>query len=303
MKTLLRSVLLAGLLSSGVFAKLQVVTTTEDLAALAREISGDRAAVVSIAKGYQDPHFVDAKPSYLLKMRSADLLIVVGRELEVGWLPPLLTNARNAKILPGGAGFMDASDGCDILQQVSGRVDRSMGDVHPFGNPHYWLDPENGRVIARRIAKKLSELDPANQKEYQDHLGRFESALSEKEKSWKALAGSFKGVSVITYHNSFPNFEKAFGLQVVNHVEPKPGIPPSPAHVQELIAQIKKDHIPLLLVEPYFDDRLPAKIARETGAQMLVFPPSVGGQEGIKNYFDLFDYDLNLLKTALGGKS
>jgi len=291
--------LLCSLPSLG-FAKLQVVATTEDLAALAREIGGDRATIVSIAKGYQDPHFVDAKPSYLLKMRSADLLIVVGRELEVGWLPPLLTNARNGKILPGGAGFLDASDGCDILQQVSGRVDRSMGDVHPYGNPHYWLDPENGRVIARHIAGKLAELDPAGQKDYQDRLAHFESALTAKEKTWKALAGSFKGVQVITYHNSFPNFEKAFGLQVVNHVEPKPGIPPSPTHVQELITQIKKDHIPLLLVEPYFDDRLPQKIAQETGAKMLVFPPSVGGEDGIKTYFDLFDYDLNLLSKALG---
>src|SRR5690349_352051 len=139
-------------------SKLQIMTATTDLASLAQEVGGDKVEVESIAKGYQDPHFVDAKPSYLLKLKRADLLIVVGLELEVGWLPPLLTNARNSNILPGQAGFLDASIGCDILQKPHGAIDRSMGDIHPEGNPHYWLDPENGRVIAKHISEKLSEL-------------------------------------------------------------------------------------------------------------------------------------------------
>jgi zinc/manganese transport system substrate-binding protein len=291
------------LMSSLVSAKLLVVTSTQDLEALTREIADDKVEIASIAKGYQDPHFVDAKPSYLLKLRRADLLIVVGLELEVGWLPPLLTNARNSRILPGNLGYLDASTGCRILQKPTGTVDRSLGDVHPFGNPHYWTDPENGRVIAQHIAEKLEELDAANAKAYQDNLAKFEAKLTDKEKEWDAMAVSFKGTQVITYHNSWPNFAQHFGIEVVNHIEPKPGIPPSPVHVQELIAQIKRDKVPLLLVEPYFDDKLPQKIAQETGAQFHVFPPSVGGLPEIKTYFDLFDYDVKLLKDAARGKS
>lgn len=301
-----RGVLLSFLLClapSLLFAKLQVVATTQDMAALAEAVGGDDIAVVSIARGYQDPHFVDAKPSYLLKLQRADLLIVVGLELEVGWLPPLLTNSRNSRILPGAPGFLDASQGCDILQRPTGVVTRDLGDVHPFGNPHYWTDPENGRVIARDIAAKLEELDPPHAGDYQANLSRFEATLTEKEKAWYALAAPLKGVQVITYHNSWPNFAQRFGINVVNHIEPKPGIPPSPAHVEQLEAQIRRDKIPLLLIEPYFDDKLPAKIARDTGIKMLIFPPSVGGLPPIKTYFDLFDYDLKLINQAMGGKS
>jgi zinc/manganese transport system substrate-binding protein len=291
------------LIPSLAFAKLQVVATTEDLAAIAREIGKDQIDVTAISKGYQDPHFVDPKPSFLLKLGRADLMIIVGMELEVGWLPPLLQNARNSKILPGNAGYLDASEGCHVLQKPTGTVDRSMGDVHPFGNPHYWTDPENGRVIAKHIAEKLSALDRSNAAQYAANLKQFEDRLSAKEKEWNTIAASFKGVKVITYHNSWPNFAEVFGLNIVNHVEPKPGIPASPAHVQDLINQIKRDKIPLLLIEPYFDEKLPQKIAAETGAQMLLFPPSVGGVKEIKTYFDLFDYDLNLIKKSLGGQS
>jgi zinc/manganese transport system substrate-binding protein len=297
-------IMLLGLaLPAAAFAKnLQVVTTTEDLAAIAREIGGNHTDISAIAKGYQDSHFVDAKPSYLLKMKRADLLIAVGLELEVGWLPSLLTSARNPRILPGNAGFMNASVGCDVLQKPQGAIDRSMGDIHPEGNPHYWLDPENGRVIARHIAEKLSSLDAANAADYRSNLARFESALTEKEKAWSAAAAGFKRPKVITYHNSFPNFAKAFGLDIVNNIEPKPGVPPSPGHVQSLIAQIKAERVPLLLIEPYFDDKLPAKIAREAGATLLIFPPSVGGVPAIKTYFDLFDHDLKLIADALSAR-
>jgi zinc/manganese transport system substrate-binding protein len=286
---------------SFLWAKLQVVTSTEDLASIAREIGKDNIDVTAIAKGYQDPHFVDPKPSYLLKLGRADLLLIVGLELEVGWLPPLLQNARNSNILPGNPGYLDASEGCRILQKPTGTVDRSMGDVHPFGNPHYWTDPENGRIIARHIAQKLSELDGAHAADFQANLKQFEDTLTAKEKEWNAIASSFTGVKVITYHNSWPNFAEAFGLDIVNHIEPKPGIPPSPAHVQDLINQIRRDKVQLLLIEPYFDEKLPQKIAADTGAKMLLFPPSVGGVKEVKTYFDLFDYDLNLLKKSLGG--
>jgi zinc/manganese transport system substrate-binding protein len=298
----LAAILTVCLIPTIAFAKLQVVATTEDLAAIAREIGRDQIDITAIAKGYQDPHFVDPKPSFLLRLRRADLLIVVGLELEVGWLPPLLQNARNSRILPGYSGFLDASDGCDILQKPQGTIDRSMGDVHPFGNPHYWTDPENGRVIARHIAAKLAELDPAQAAQYGANLKSFEERLTEKEKAWQALAASFRGVRVITYHNSWPNFAKAFGIVIVNHVEPKPGIPPSPSHVQDLIQQIKQQKVPLLLMEPYFDVKLPQKIAHDGGATLLIFPPTAGGIKEIKTYFDLFDYDLKLLRDAIQGK-
>ncbi len=288
---------------SFLFAKLQVVTTTEDLASIARDIGKDNIDVSAIAKGYQDPHFVDPKPSYLLKLGRADVLMIVGLELEVGWLPPLLQNARNSKIIPGNPGYLDASEGCHVLQKPTGVVDRSMGDVHPYGNPHYWTEPENGRVIAKHIADKLTELDQPHAADYAANLKAFEDKLTAKEKEWNAIAATFKGVKVITYHNSWPNFADAYGLNIVNHVEPKPGIPPSPAHVQSLITQIKQEKIPLLLIEPYFDEKLPQKIAAETGAKLLLFPPSVGGVKEIKTYFDLFDYDLNLIADAVGRKS
>jgi ABC-type Zn uptake system ZnuABC Zn-binding protein ZnuA len=280
-------------------AKLQVVTTTEDLAALVREVGGEFVDVVPIAKGYQDPHFVEAKPSYLLKLKKADLFIQVGLEMEVGWAPSLLTSARNRRILPGAPGFLDASEGCDILEKPKGQVDRSMGDVHPFGNPHYWLDPGNGRAIARSIAGRLSELDGAHAKDYEGNLARFSARLSEKEKEWDKAYGSLRGVKAVTYHNSWPNFTKRFGLDVVGYVELRPGIPASPAHVQELAALIRLEKAALILMEPYFDDKLPRKIAAETGARVVVMPPSVGAEPGIKTYFDLFDYDLKLIKDSL----
>lgn len=282
-------------------AALRVVTTTSDLMSITQDIGKDLVEVNSIAKGYQDPHFVEAKPSYLLKMRNADLFIQIGLELEVAWAPSLLTNARNPKILPGQPGFLEVSSACDILQKTEGRVDRSMGDVHPFGNPHFWLDPENGRKIAQSIAAKLSELDPAHSDIYKKNLSDFESRLTAKEKDWESHNAHLKGMKVVTYHNSWPNFTKRFGLDVVNFVEPKPGIPASPAHVQELIDQIKREKIQILLVEPYFDTKLPEKIARDTGSKLVIFPPSVGADEKIKNYFDLFDYDLQLLNQNISG--
>lgn len=290
------------LMPSLLMAKVRIVTTTEDLAALAREIGGGLAEVQSIAKGYQDPHFVDAKPSYLLKLKKADLFIQVGLELETGWAPALLTNARNQKILPGKPGFLDASENCEILEKPSGKVDRSMGDIHALGNPHYWLDPSNGRIIARNISRRLSGLDPGHSKDYQSNLERFESRLSEKEKEWQGLASSFKGVKAVTYHNSWPNFAKSFSIEVVNFIEPRPGVPPSPSHVRSLIGQIREEKIPLILVEPYFDVKLPQKIARETGARLVVFPSSVGSEKGIETYFDLFDRNLKLLQEALEQK-
>ena len=182
--------------------KLNVVTTTEDLGSLAREIGGDRVSVVSLAKGYQDPHFVDPKPSFILAVNRADLLIVVGRELELGWLPPLLTSGRNARIQPGAKGYLDASLRVRILEIPTGQVTRAMGDVHPFGNPHYWLEPGNGRLIAQAVSDKMAELAPANRAYFSQRYADFDKRLAAAEKRWDATMAPYKGTKLVTYHRS-----------------------------------------------------------------------------------------------------
>jgi zinc/manganese transport system substrate-binding protein len=276
-------------------AKLTVVTATEDLAAIAREIGGDRAAVESIAKGYQDPHFVEPKPSFLLKLQKADLLAVVGLQLEIGWLPPLITQSRNAKIQVGAPGYLDVSTQCKILDIPTGQITRAMGDVHPLGNPHYWLDPENGRRIAKAFAQKFSEMQPDGASYFAQRNADFDRRLATAEKGWEAKMAPYRGRKVITYHRSWPNFCERFGLVVVDYVEPKPGIPPTPSHTLDLINTMKRENIKLILVEPYFDLRTPNSIAQKTGAEVAVLLPSVGGVKDVKDYFQLFDHDINLL--------
>ncbi len=280
-------------------AAINVITSTEDLAALAREIGGDRIKVESLARGYQDPHFVEAKPSFVLKLHSADLLLVVGRDLEIGWLPPLITQSRNSKIQPGGNGYLDASLHARILEIPTGQITRAMGDVHPMGNPHYWLAPENGRIIARDIQNKLSELDPASAAYFAQRFADFDKRLTAAQAKWKADMAPYRGLDVVTYHRSWPNFTDAFGLDVMGYVEPKPGIPPSPSHTLELIQAMKQQNIKLILVEPYFDLKTPNNVANNTGAKVLVMMPSVGGVPEINTYFDLFDYDIKLLTDAI----
>jgi zinc/manganese transport system substrate-binding protein len=295
-------ILLATLvLATNTFAagKLKVVTTTEDLASLTREVGGDRVDVTSIGKGYQDPHFIEPKPSFLLLLKNADLLEVVGLELEIGWLPPLLDQSRNNTIRPGAIGYLDVSLGVEILDRPTGAVNRSMGDVHPLGNPHYWLDPANAVRIAIQIRNRLVQLRPADAAYFDQRLNDFKVRINEADKRWRAMMAPYRGAKIITYHNSWPNFAKHFGLVVVDHVEPKPGIPPSPSHTLELIQTIKRDGIKVIVMEPYFDRKTPNSIAEKTGAKVVVLYPSVGGKPGLDDYFKLFDYDINDLVKAL----
>ena len=306
MKILLASicagvVLLAGPLG-GVFATsapLKIVTTTEDLAAIARDIGGDAVTVEAIARGYQDPHFVEAKPSFILKFSRADLLIVVGRELEIGWLPPLINSSRNARIQVGATGYLDPSANVKILDLPTGQLTRAMGDVHPSGNPHYWLDPGNGRVIAAAIRDRLTQLDRANQAGYAQRYADFDRRLAEAERRWDTAMKPFKGTKVVTYHRSWPNFTDRFGLDVIGYVEPKPGVPPSPAHTLGLITEMKRQQVKVIIIEPYFDTKTPKQIASQTGAQVLTLAPSVGGLPGTDDYIKLFDFNINLLVTTL----
>ncbi len=280
-------------------AAVNVVATTEDLAALTREVSGDKVKVEALAKGYQDPHFVEAKPSFILKLHAADLLVAVGRELEIGWLPPLIQQSRNAKIQPGADGYFDASLNVKILEIPTGQITRAMGDVHPLGNPHYWLDPDNGRRIAQALRDKLSKMSPADAPYFASRYADFDKRLADAEKRWDGLMAPYKGLKVVTYHRSWPNFCERFGFEVVGYVEPRPGIPPSPRHTLELIAEMKKLGVKILLVEPYFDLKTPNSVARETGAKVLVLAPSVGGEKEITDYIKLFDYDVNLVVSAI----
>jgi len=279
--------------------KLNVMTTTEDLASIAREVGGDRVAVESLAKGYQDPHFVEAKPSFILKLQKADLLVAVGRELEIGWLPPLINQSRNAKIQPGGSGYLDASLSAQILELPQGQITRAMGDVHPLGNPHYWLDPENGKRIAKAMSDAFSGLRSGDRSYFEQRLSGFVGRLGEAEKRWLAVMAPFKGTKVVTYHRSFPNFADRFGLEIIGYVEPRPGIPPTPQHTLDLIGEMKRLNVKLVLVEPYFDLKTPNSIGRATGAEVLVMPPSVGGEKEASDYIALFDYDINLLVAAI----
>ncbi len=278
--------------------KLQIMTATTDLAALAQEVGGDKVEVESVARGYQDPHFVDAKPSFLLKLKRADLLIVVGLELEIGWLPPLITQSTNPKIQVGAPGYFDASRLARILEIPTGLVTRAEGDVHPLGNPHYWLDPENGLRIAKGIVDKLSHMRPNDATYFEQRYSDFEQRLKQADQKWLAEMKPYEGRKIVTYHRSWPNFAEHFHLNVAGYVEPRPGIPPSPQHTVELIQQMKRENVKVIVVEPYFDLKTPDSVARETGGQVLVLPPSVGGEKEITDYFKLFDYDIGKLKQA-----
>jgi len=300
MKKYITLAFLAAMLTGGnAFAAIKVVTTTQDLESITNEIGGDKVTVDSLARGYQDPHFVEPKPTFILKLHAAELLIAVGRELEIGWLPPLVNQARNTRIAPNGDRYLDASLTAKILEIPSGQITRAMGDVHPAGNPHYWLGPDNGRRIAQAIQKKLSEISPSDAAYFAQRYADFDRRLAEAEKRWQAAMAPYKGVKVVTYHRSWPNFTDAFGLNVIGYVEPKPGIPPSPSHTLELIQEMKRQNVKIIIIEPYFDSKTPNSIARETGAQVIVLAPSVGGVKEVTDYFKLFDYDVNLVVNAI----
>jgi zinc/manganese transport system substrate-binding protein len=300
--TIVRSLMASALVAAGTqagAAAINVVTTTEDLASLVREAGGDRVRVEPLARGYQDPHFVEAKPSFILKLNKADLLVLVGRELEIGWLPALINQSRNPKVQPGSPGYLDASQGARILEIPQGQITRAMGDVHPSGNPHYWLDPGNGRRMAQSIRDRLSQLSPGDAAYFASRYADFDKRLAAAEARWDAMMKPYRGLDVVTYHRSWANFADRFGLDVIGYVEPRPGIPPSPSHTLQLIKEMKAKNVKLMLVEPYFDLKTPQSVARETGAKVVVLLPSVGGEKGVDDYIKLFDYDIDKLLAAI----
>lgn len=269
-------------------AKLKVVSTTQDPGAIAAAIGGERVEVTALCKGLQDPHFLDPKPSFMLAVNQADLLIAIGLDLEVAWLPPLLTGARNPRVMPGSLGHLDLSTLVTPLE-VGGSGDRAGGDVHPRGNPHYWLDPENGRAMARGIAARLSELDPAGAAIFAANLKTFEATLDTKEAEWARLLAPLAGKPIITFHKSWPYFAARYQLPVVAFVEPKPGVPPTAQHTVQVIQIARQQGVKLILMELFYDKRSAQQIAEHSGARVVAVPNMVTGEGRVKSYFDLLD--------------
>ncbi len=318
--------------------KLRILATTSDLASIAQMVGGDHVQVLAIAKGRQDPHFIDAKPSIMLEAHRAVLFIRVGLSLEIAWEPAVLEGARNGKIQPGNPGHLDASEGVRALEIPGVDLDRSMGDVHPYGNPHIWLDPWNGRIIARNIAVRLSEIDPEHSGDYRGHLATFLKKLDGKmfgvslvkelggeelwrhelagdladwlqarEKrldpgSWAGRMATHRGQEILTFHKSFPYFAHRFGLVVATELEAKPGIPPSPVQLMKVIRLMRQRKVRVLLMEPFYDRKPADLVARKTGALVVQVANSTGGQEGVDDYLSLIDNLVQRVADALDGK-
>jgi zinc/manganese transport system substrate-binding protein len=290
---------LAALAPRAAQAQLKVVTSTTDLYDIAREVGGDKITATHIGEGYQDPHFIEAKPSFVLQLRNADVWAFVGLDLEIGWMPLLLDGARNPKIRQGGSGYLDASTAIHILDTPQGNVDRSMGDVHPLGNPHYWLDPENGRRIARLFQAKFTQLDPGNAATYASNERAFETRLNAAERQWQGDLQAIKGKPVVAWHTSWRYFAEYNGMNIVAFMEPKPGVPPSPSHLYTVIQAVKATGAKAIVMEPFYDRKVADLVAKQTGIKVLILPPSVGGVKGIDDYVQLMQYDMSQLANAV----
>lgn len=296
---LLLAALGLGAISLPAQAMLKVVATLPDLAAIAREIGGDKVKITSLAQGAEDPHFVDAKPSFIRRLNEADVLIEGGAELEIGWLAPLVNNARNPRILASAPGHVIASGGVRLLDIPSGPVDRSQGDVHPMGNPHFLLDPANGKIVAERIAKTFGRLDASNAGVYEKNLRRFNERLDQSLAEWTGMLKGFRGVKVVSYHKSFDYFLERFGSVLAGTIEPKPGIEPSPTHINALIPRMKADGVKLVLMEPNRPRKTPEYVAKTAGAKLVVLLLMPGGHAQASDYFSWLAFNVEQVATAL----
>ncbi len=278
-------------------AQIRVVATTPDLASVAKEIGGDKVSVVALAKPTEDPHYVDAKPSHIVTLNRADALIEGGAELELGWLPPLLENSRNSKISAGAPGRIVASDGVKMLE-IPTSFDRSKGDVHSLGNPHFMIDPVTVKIIARNIAGHFAQIDPKNAATYNGNLTRFNTRLDAKYAAWQKELAPYRGARIVTYHKDFVYLGDRFGLTIVDELEPKPGIAPSPAHLAQVIGKMKSTNAKVILVQPFQNRKTAETVARQTGATVLDVPQQPGAAPNTTTYFDMMD---NLVHTLAGG--
>ena len=282
-------------------AQIRVVATTPDLASVAREIGGDKVSVVALAKPTEDPHYVDAKPSHIVTLNRADALIEGGAELELGWLPPLLENSRNSKISAGAPGRIVASDGVKMLE-IPTSFDRSKGDVHSLGNPHFMIDPVTVRIVARNIASHFAQIDPKNAATYNGNLSRFNTKLDAKYAEWQKALAPYRGARIVTYHKDFVYFADRFGLNIVDELEPKPGIAPSPAHLAQVIGKMKAGNAKVILVQPFQNRKTAETVARQTGATVLDTPEQPGAANNTNTYFDMMDNLVGTLAKGLGAQ-
>jgi zinc/manganese transport system substrate-binding protein len=279
-------------------AVLHVVTTVEGLAALAREVGGNRVSVESLSKGVADPHFVDPNPTLAVKLRNADLLVDVGLELEIGWLPPLVNQARNAGIQPAGPRRLTAASAVQLLDVPTGPVDRSMGDLHPQGNPHFLNDPRRGIQIAVAIAAKLSELDPAGAAEYRANLDAFRKRTEEAIAGWNMKLAPFRGRKIFTQHRTFSYFLDWSGLVDAGEIEPRPGVPPPPSHLADLVLTAKQQGVKEIVVESYYDAKSAEVVAGHSGAKLVAIPGDVGADRGADTYAHYVD---EIVSKVVGG--
>lgn len=295
------TVVLVALAALGASAqdKLRVVATTPDLASLAREIGGDAVDVTALAKPTEDPHYVDAKPSHIVTLNRADVLIEGGAELELGWLPPLLDNSRNPKIAAGSPGRIVASHGIRMVE-IPTSFDRSRGDVHALGNPHFMIDPVNVKIIAAAIADHFTQVDAASANAYKANLARFDARLDAKFADWQKQLEPYRGAKIVTYHKDFVYLAERFRLEVVETLEPKPGIAPSPAHLAKVIRTMKATSAHVILVQPYQNRRTAETVARQTGAIVVDIAQQPGARKDTETYFEMMDYMVTTLANALG---
>jgi len=283
-------------------SKLNVVTTLPSLASLTRNLGGDKVEVFSITRGVQDAHYIEAKPSYMLKLNKADLLIYSGLELEIGWLPLLIQGARNSDVIPGGRGHLNASSALQqdkLLEKVHGGVDRSMGDVHPAGNPHFLLNPHNTVDVCYLIADKLIELDPGNAGYYESRLENYVANLETKIAELDSVASILKGKEVVCYHRHWSYLCDWLGIDIAGYIETKPGIPPTPRHKMETIKMMKRKEIKFVIISSWKDPQKAQEVANAVGADLIVLPGEADAVPGTEDYFNWMEYMVNqLTKTA-----
>jgi len=295
MRALLAALLLLVVGGGRAEAKVHVVTTIDTFADLARKVGGDRVDVKSLSHGYMDPHFVEPKPSLVIDLNRADLLVHVGLELEIGWLPPLVLGSRNEKITLGQPGNLDASSQIPVLDVPTTKIDRSLGDIHPQGNPHYWIPPENALIVAKEIAQRLEQIDGSGAATYRANLKKFEDEVGKRRAEWEKRAAPVRGMKIVTYHKSWSYVSKWLGLQEVGYVEPKPGIPAPPSHIAALIAFMRREGVKVILMESFYPRNTVDLVGQKAGAKTLVMPSDVNATPEIKDYFALVDAVVNKL--------
>jgi zinc/manganese transport system substrate-binding protein len=278
---------------------LKIVTTTEGLAVLARDVGGKRASVESLSRGVQDPHFVDANPMLAVKLRNADLLVDVGLELEIGWLPPLVNQSRNAEIQPGGKRRLTAASAVTVLDVPTGPVDRSRGDLHPAGNPHFLTDPRRALQVAAAIAQRLSDLDAGGAAEYQANLAALRGRLDAAAARWQGQLAPVKGKKIFSQHRTLTYFLDWSRIVSAGEIEPRPGVPAPPSHLAELVGLAQREGVKAVVVEDYYDTRSAEVVARHAGAALVRIPGDVGGEPGMKTYEQYLDAVVGRVAGAL----